>query len=202
MQSAVEGGVDELIVVDGGSTDGTVEIARQFGAHVVHSAPGRGVQLNAGAGAASCPVLLFLHADTLLPPRFVEFVDGALKDNRVVAGAFRLGIDADSMSLRIVERCANLRSRWLGLPYGDQALFMRRQTFDEVGGFPELPMMEDYALVRRLKRAGRIAIVAESVTTSARRWESRGVWRTTLANQMCVLGYSLGISTERLAALR
>jgi hypothetical protein len=117
----------------------------------------------------------------------------------VAAGAFELGIDSPMRSLRIIEAVANFRARWLHMPYGDQGLFMRASVFHEVGGFPEFPIMEDFELVRRLRRRGRIVISDPRVATSARRWQQLGPLRTTWTNQMIVLSYYLGVSPERLA---
>jgi len=142
---------------------------------------------------------LFLHADTRLPEGFDAHVRRALGQPRVVAGAFRLRIDGPQRTLRLIECGVNLRSRCLQMPYGDQALFLKAETFRTVGGFPELPIMEDFELVRRLRRHGRIAIADAAVTTSARRWNAFGALRTTWTNQMVIIGYYLGVSPGRLA---
>ena len=117
----------------------------------------------------------------------------------MIAGAFRLQIDGAGRWLRLIERVANLRARYLHMPYGDQAVFLRRETFESLGGFADLPIMEDYELSRRLRRRGRIELADASAVTSARRWQTLGPWRTTWINQMIVLGYHLGVSPERLA---
>jgi len=156
--------------------------------------------MNAGAAAASGSILLFLHADTRLPPGFDSAVRSALEEPGVVAGAFRLRIGAPGGSLRIIERAVAIRSRVLRMPYGDQGIFVRNETFHELGGFPELPVMEDFEFVRRLRRRGKIRIVSLSAITSGRRWRELGPWRTTWINQKVILGYYLGISPERLAA--
>jgi rSAM/selenodomain-associated transferase 2 len=155
--------------------------------------------MNAGAQAASGSILLFLHADTRLPAGFDAAVRTILQDAVVVGGAFQFGIDAPGLRFRILERLVNLRASWLGMPYGDQGLFLRKDTFTELGGFPELPIMEDFELVKRLRRRGRIRIVPLPATTSARRWQEVGVWRTTWINQKIILGYCLGVSPQRLA---
>lgn len=189
----------EVVVVDGGSSDGTAAVARARGARAVTSAPGRSHQQNQGARAASGSILLFLHADTRLPKGFDQAIRQTLAQPGVVAGAFRLTIDGQGQGLRWVEWGVNLRSRYLQMPYGDQAIFLKAEVFHQLGGFPELPMMEDFELVRRLRRLGRVAIASEAVVTSDRRWRSLGILRTTLANQVMVAGYLLGVDPRRLA---
>ena len=192
----------EVIVVDGGSRDGTVVTAEAAGVRVIHSLPGRGVQMNAGAQRASAPVLLFLHADTCLPPRWQQHVDRCLSDPNVAGGAFRLAFDPSHPGLRLIAAGANCRSSLRHLPYGDQAIFVRRDTFVELDGFRELPIMEDYEFIRRLRRRGRIAIAPAPVTTSSRRWMDNGLCRTTLLHQCLLIGWHLGLPAERLARWR
>ena len=189
----------EILVVDGGSCDGTDDLAAAAGTRVLRSPAGRARQMNLGAAAATGDVFLFLHADTRLPCRFEQHVRAALRDPVVIAGAFRLHIDAPERALRLIEWGTNLRARWRHMPYGDQAVFVRATTFRQLGGFQELPIMEDFEFVQRLRRAGRIVIVPAEVSTSARRWRSLGPWRTTWTNQLIICGYLLGVSTERLA---
>jgi rSAM/selenodomain-associated transferase 2/rSAM/selenodomain-associated transferase 1 len=189
----------ETIVVDGGSQDRTREIARSRACHVLTTEAGRARQMNAGAAAAGGSILLFLHADTRLPERFAEHVRKALAKPAVAAGAFRLRLDAPGWPLRVVETAINLRSRWLAMPYGDQAIFLPADAFYLAGAFADVPILEDFELVRRLQRRGRIAILSPPVVTSARRWQARGVWRTTWINQRVVLGYYLGVPPKRLA---
>lgn len=192
----------ELIVVDGSSTDDTRHVAESMGATVISTQPGRAKQMNAGAAAATGDTLLFLHADTLLPPDYPRHIRDTLAQPGVVGGAFELYIDAPNRSLRVIEWCVNLRSRWRSLPYGDQGLFMRADTFEQLGGYADLPIMEDYELVRRLARLGRIRLARASVKTSARRWLQQGIICATLTNQACIIGYHLGITPCRLAAWR
>ncbi len=193
--AAVQPGV-EVLVVDGGSRDDTVAVAEAHGVPVLASPPGRGGQMNRGAAAARGEILLFLHGDTLLPPGFAAAVRQALAEPEVVAGAFRL---AFAPPLPAVAWGANFRSRRLQLPFGDQALFLRRELFLDVGGFPEIPLLEDVALVRALRRRGRIAILPQAVVTSARRWQRRGVVANTLLNQLILFCFFLGVSPARLA---
>jgi rSAM/selenodomain-associated transferase 2/rSAM/selenodomain-associated transferase 1 len=189
----------EVIVVDAHSRDGTAELARAHGARVVTCPPGRGRQMNLGASAATGEILLFLHADTRLPDGFDRHVRRLLAVPGAVAGAFELAIDGSQPSLRVIVRLANWRSRRLHMPYGDQAIFIRADTFRRVGGYPDLPVMEDYELVRRVRRLGRIVIAPAAATTSARRWRALGVWRTTLLNQITIILYNLGFSPTRFA---
>lgn len=190
----------EILVVDGGSGDRTVAIAAAFGAKIIKSLPGRSRQMNAGAAAASSEILLFLHADTRLPADFADAVHEILAELGTIAGAFRLRIEGDLAGLRWVERGVNWRSKYLQFPYGDQGIFLRADTFDKIGGFPDLPIMEDFELVRRLRRLGRVAIAPTAVQTSGRRWQKLGVVKTTLINQTVIAGYLLGVSPDRLAS--
>jgi len=189
----------EVIVADGGSADATVVLAKAAGARVVMAPPGRAGQQNAGAAIAAGEILLFLHADTHLPLGFTDAIRDCLARPDVVAGAFCLEIGGEGWGLRLIERLANWRSRWLGMPYGDQGLFTRQESFAAVGGFPDQEIMEDFELVRRLKKLGRIAVLDLPVRTSARRWQRLGVARTTLINQLVFFGYFLGIAPARLA---
>ncbi len=186
----------EVILVDGGSGDGTPELARTGGARVVSGLPPRSRQMNLGAAHARGHILLFLHADTLLPEGFSDRIRFASADPSVAGGAFSLRIDSHRAGIRAVERVTNLRARRLSLPYGDQALFVPARRFWELGGFPLMPIMEDYVFVRRLARTGRIAIVEPPVITSGRRWEQLGIVRTTLVNQVIILAYHLGVAPE------
>jgi len=192
----------ELIVVDGGSTDDTCAKAERMGARVVRSDRGRAVQMNAGAAIASGDIFLFLHADTHLPPAYDRAIRDAMKQPGAVAGAFRLRIDASGASLRMIERVVDFRSRVLNLPYGDQAMFVSRDAFAKTGGYLPQPIMEDYDLVRSLKKNGRIIMVNLPVRTSSRRWRDNGIWRTTIRNQLYILAHSLGIDTKRIESWR
>lgn len=189
----------EIIVVDGGSLDGTVEVVESLGVKILSAAAGRACQMNAGAKAATGEILLFLHGDTRLPPGFDKLIRTALNlpigsDEEVaIAGAFALRIDAPLASLRLVEKGVNWRSRFLQMPYGDQAIFLKAQTFKEIGSFLELPIMEDFELMRRLKRKGHVTIIPTPVITSARRWLQKGVFKTTLMNQIIIVAYLLGV---------
>jgi rSAM/selenodomain-associated transferase 2 len=189
----------EPIVVDGGSRDNTVALAKSSGALVLNSAPGRAIQMNCGAKAAGGNILLFLHSDTIPVPGFAAEIRNSLQLPGVSAGAFTLSIGNSGFLLRLLEMFINFRARTMQIPYGDQGLFMTSGMFAGVGGFPEQPLMEDFELVRRLRRRGRIKILPTAVTTSDRRWRRLGVLRTTLLNQAIIVGYLLGISPEKLA---
>lgn len=203
VERALEGGACEVVVADGGSADETVARARAAGARVLDAGPPcRGAQLNRGARAASGDIFLFLHADTRLPRGWREVVEAALADEHCVAAAFRLRIDAAGAGLRVVERLVAWRSRWLRLPYGDQALALRARTFRRVGGYRNWPAMEDYDLVRRLRKFGRVALVEPAVVTSARRWLRDGIWRTGARNLACVAAWHAGVSPWRIAGWR
>ena len=189
----------EILVVDGGSTDDTIQRACEAGAVVINSAPGRAREMNAGAARAGGSALLFVHADTLLPRDYLSAVSRALQPPGIAAGAFRFRVSGDLAGKRILEWTTNLRSRWRQMPYGDQALFVRRSLFEEIGGFADMPIMEDYELVRRLRKRGRIVITPQAATTSGRRWRRLEVLRTTAVNRLVILGYRCGVSPERLA---
>jgi len=189
----------EIVVVDGRSSDGTGEVAKGLGARLLTIAGGRAKQVNAGAMAASGDVLLFLHGDTRLPLGFHQHVQGIMAKPGTVAGAFSLEIDGTEIGLRIIEKLANFRSRFFQIPYGDQAIFLRANLFRSIGGFPEIPIMEDFVLMQRVKKEGRVVIAPIAVTTSSRRWKKLGILKTTMINQALLLAYFFGIDSERLA---
>ncbi len=189
----------EIIVVDGGSQDNTVEIAKTLGVKIIETQPGRATQMNAGAEVATAEILLFLHSDTLLPPNYDQWVLQSLSQPQTIAGAFQLQIEGSGIGLRVVEKLANARSRIFKMPYGDQAIFLRRSTFEKMGGYPSLPIMEDFEMMRQLKNKGHIEILPVSVSTSARRWQKLGVIKTTLINQIIIGAYILGIPPHQIA---
>lgn len=189
----------EVVVADGGSVDGTVEKALACGARAVSSPRGRAQQMNAGAAVATGEILLFLHADTLPPEAWAEAARALLRDRDVAAGTFAFGTDSRRASLRLIETAANWRGRALGVVFGDQGLFVRREIFAAVGGFPVQPLLEDYEIVRRLRVRGRVVLLPLRAITSARRWEARGTWITSLQNACITLAYACGVSAERLA---
>jgi len=189
----------ERIVVDGHSSDGTAALAEPFADKVLVTQAGRAQQMNAGARVAGGEVFLFLHADSRLDENgFCDLIE-AFDDPAVVGGAFRLAIDSSRLSLRIVAAVANWRTWLTGIPYGDQGIFVRRSVFERLGGYPELPIMEDLEFARRLNRAGTIALLSRPMITSSRRWDKEGVGYTTVRNQIFVLFYLLGVSPTRLS---
>lgn len=188
----------EIIVADGGSTDVTARLAKETGARVVVTKPGRARQMNAAAAVANGNVLLFLHVDTLPPPNWLKLIPETLRRPGIAAGAFGLRIAEEFSGKSFIEWTGGLRSKWLQLPYGDQGLFLTRALFERIGGFADLPIMEDYEMVRRLRRFGRVVTLEQPATTSGRRWRHLGVLRTTVINQLVVLGYHLGVNPHKL----
>ncbi|MEQ9355007.1 TIGR04283 family arsenosugar biosynthesis glycosyltransferase [Coleofasciculus chthonoplastes] len=188
----------EVIVVDGGSQDETVSVARSRNVQVISTPPGRACQMNAGAAIATGDILLFLHADTRLPANFYRLIRQGLQDSKTIAGAFELRIDSQQFGLRLIERLVNWRSRFFSMPYGDQAIFLKATVFHDIGGFANLPIMEDFEFICHLQPLGRITIVPASVLTSGRRWERLGIIKTTLINQLIILGYFFGVDPKKL----
>lgn len=189
----------EIVVVDGGSRDRTADRARAAGARVLASPRGRAQQLETGRRATEGEVVLFLHADTELPTGWASAVRDALADPRVVAGAFRLAFRERSAGLAIVAFGANLRARFAGLPYGDQALFARRGALEACGGVPPVAIAEDLDLVRALRRHGRVALLAPAVATSGRRYLQGGVLRTWWRHAVALLAWRVGIDRAWIA---
>jgi rSAM/selenodomain-associated transferase 2 len=171
----------EIIVVDGGSGDRSVEIARPRCDQLIESARGRARQMNAGAAVvspASSDALAFVHADTMVPSTFASDIEAALVDGRVVGGRFDVTFDVGGRALDVVAAMINLRSRVAKSATGDQAIFVRREVFERLGGYPEIELCEDVDLARRMRRAGHVACLRTRVTTSSRRWGRDGVVRT------------------------
>lgn len=189
----------EIIVADGGSADATCAVAQNSGASVIQSEPGRARQMNAGAAQATGNVLLFLHADTTLPENWMHVVKDTLGKSGVVAGSFGFRVAESFTGRWLVEWTTNLRSRWFQNPYGDQTQFLRRALFEELGGFADLPIMEDYEFNQRLRKLGRVFTADATATTSGRRWKRLGVVRTTLTNKMIIAGFHLGVCPHKLA---
>ncbi|PXX99961.1 TIGR04283 family arsenosugar biosynthesis glycosyltransferase [Halomonas sp. LBP4] len=188
----------ELLVVDGGSRDDTVALATPLATRVLHSPPGRAAQMNVGARVARGQQLLFLHADTHLPRRADRLVDEALAGNRCW-GRFDIRLTGRHPMLPVIAVAMNLRSRLSGIATGDQALFMTREAFDAVGGFPDQPLMEDIEMSRRLKRLSAPACLHHKVVSSGRRWETHGVWATIRLMWRLRFRYWRGVSADSLA---
>jgi rSAM/selenodomain-associated transferase 2 len=189
----------EVVVVDGGSADGSPALAARIaGVRVVTSDRGRARQMNAGAAAASGDALLFLHADTRLPPGAAEAVLAALADPAVAYGRFDVRFDSRRPAFRLIAGLMNARSRLTGICTGDQAIFVRRATFAALRGYADIALMEDVELTRRLKRAGRLAALRLRVTTSGRKWEREGVARTVVLMWALRFLYAVGVRPDRL----
>ncbi len=199
------GSAVEIVVVDGGSRDLTKQIAGGIADRVLVSPRGRAVQMNAGAAAASGDILIFVHADCILPPGAYDAVRAALADDSVAAGAFDLRIEHEGAWARLVEWIANRRSRLTRVPYGDQGFFTRKKTFENIGGFADIPLMEDMEIALRIKRLkpfgrGRIVFLDKRILASPRRWMKEGVVRTTLRDWALALAYTVfKVPPERLA---
>lgn len=198
LRSVLELNPHEVIVVDGGSVDRTKEIVAGFDVRVLAAKRGRAKQMNSGAAQATGDVLLFLHADTRLPGRAFADIAKAFADPACVGGRFDLDLEGNHWMLKIVGAMINRRSRMTKVGTGDQAIFVRREVFREMGGYPDMPLMEDIAFCRALKRAGDVACLRSRVVTSARRWEKDGVWRTIFRMWTLKLLYLGGVSPDRL----
>lgn len=189
----------EIIVVDGHPEGRTIKAITADGVQKAIAERGRARQMNCGAALASGNILLFLHADTLLPSKAFSLIREAMSDKRFVAGAFDLGIDTDRRIFRITEKYVFLRTRLTRVPFGDQAIFIRKDYFDGIGGYREIPIMEDVGLMKQIRKRGdRICIIPVKVQTSPRRYEQEGIMYATLRNWMLQLLYALGVSPERL----
>ncbi|MFA6312195.1 MAG: TIGR04283 family arsenosugar biosynthesis glycosyltransferase [Sterolibacterium sp.] len=188
----------EVVVVDGGSTDDTVRLAAGYADSVLTGRCGRGVQMNAGAATANGRVLLFLHADTDLPPTAFDAIGRACR-NGAVWGRFDVKIEGTSRGLDMVAFMMNWRSRWSGIATGDQAIFVTRGAFDRAGGFPGIPLMEDLVLSRRMRAISRPVCLREKVTTSGRRWDKHGLLRTICTMWWLRLKFHFGASPDDLA---
>jgi rSAM/selenodomain-associated transferase 2 len=208
IMSAREAGADEIIVADGGSTDRTIETARPLADIVLRHSPGRAAQMNAGARSSSGDILLFLHADTVLPPRSIEEVRAAVRQAGVIGGAFSVRLSVSPSAsvyrrgiLRLTGSMIGVRSRLFHAYTGDQGIFARRDAFEAVGGFQDIPLMEDVDFSRRLTRAGKTLLLPARIATSGRRWEAFGPARTILLMWGLRLAYLLGMPPARCAEI-
>jgi rSAM/selenodomain-associated transferase 2/rSAM/selenodomain-associated transferase 1 len=189
----------EVIVVDGGSTDKTVQFAEEYGVRLLSARPCRGGQMNAGASEASGDLLLFLHADTIVPDNFLSLIRQTMTDPEVVGGYFALKIQPSTPLLRYIEKNVTWRTKLFRLPYGDQAIFVKSSIFRLMGGFADIALMEDVEFVRRLRKIGRLAFIPFPVITSSRRYKKTGALLAILKNKLVLLGYYLKIPPSRLA---
>jgi rSAM/selenodomain-associated transferase 2 len=187
-----------LLIVDGGSTDRTRELCAGLGVTPLHSPVGRAAQMNFAARHATGDVLVFLHADTRLPHSAFREIRNALEDPVCIGGRFDVKLDSDRPLLKFVGRMISLRSRLTKTATGDQAIFIRREIFNRLGGYPEIPLMEDIALSRAMKRTGRVACLRSCVVTSARRWQAEGTCKTILRMWTLKILYLSGVSPLRL----
>ena len=181
---------EELIVVDGGSSDDTISIAAEFTDRVYETKTGRASVMNFGAEKAAGELLLFLHADCILPLNAFDTIRRTLNDRTVSAGGFRLSINSPGIRFRVIEAAANIRARAAGLLYGDQGIFMRREVFVKVGGFADIPLMEDIEISGKLKRTGRLALSELKIKASPRRWIEEGTLHTTFRDWSIAFSYS------------
>jgi len=192
-------GSAEIIVVDGDPAGRTIKAVRQTGVKTAISEKGRGNQMNLGASLAEGEILIFLHADTLLPPDALELIETAMEDSSHIAGAFDLAIDSERPAYRLIEKAASFRSRMTRIPYGDQTIFIRKMDFLGLGGFNNIPVMEDVEFMQRIKkRKGKIRIIGRAVLTSPRRWEKDGIVYTTVRNWILLSLYLCGVKPESL----
>ena len=189
----------EIIAVDGGSADGTADAAKNAGVKVITSPRGRAIQLNAGAAIATGDVLAFLHGDTQLPDNADGLITEALRDSTHQWGRFDTRFDSQKPMMRVVAAMMNFRSRITGVATGDQCIFVRKNAFNAVGGFPKIALMEDVALSKLLRAGSAPVCLRQTVTTSARRWDANGVWRTIFTMWWLRLAYVIGVAPDRLA---
>jgi rSAM/selenodomain-associated transferase 2 len=192
----------EIIITDGGSTDRTAEVAASFqGVKVICTEKGRGNQMNTGAASASGEILLFLHADTILEKGWAAEILSLFENDAVSAGAFTFSIQSQEWKYRLIEAWVKLRCTLCSLPYGDQAIFVGKSAFDKIGGYKNIPLMEDVDLIIRLKKLGPINILDKKAVTSERRWKKKGLIRTMAMNQLIMLLYIFGVDPFRLARI-
>jgi len=191
-------GQKEIVVVDGGSIDQTYELAENLADKVCQTTAGRAQQMNCGAKVASGDVYLFLHCDSQLESGSLLALDIAMRDEEVVGGCFKLQIDANSWPLRFISWSSNLRAKYLNLIFGDQGIFVRQEVFAELGGYPEIELMEDWEFSRKLSKVGKLNLLDHQIYTSARRWEKNGTWKTIWLMHKIKFLYLLGVAPDKL----
>lgn len=200
-------GEKEIIVVDGGSIDNTINIIKSVAAYCntpiqfLSSQKGRGHQMNKGADFAGGEILLFLHADTILPENAIARIEEAIKNHEIIGGRFNARFDDDRFIFKLTAFLMNWRSRLTGIFTGDQAIFIRRNVFKDIGSFPEIPLMEDIALGKKMKRKGKVACINDCVITSARKWKEEGIIKTILLMWYLRLLYFFRVSPEMLSRI-
>lgn len=198
MQSS---GADELVFVDGGSTDDSSRILEGSGVRWLQTRPGRACQMNAGARECDSDIVVFVHVDTMIDSSKISAIDKAMKDDCHAGGRFDVHLSGDAFAFRVIEWLINMRSRLSGISTGDQCQFVRRSVFERMGGFPDQPLMEDIEFSKRLKRQGRIVCLEETVITSSRRWEQYGILATVWLMWKLRFLYWLGVSPEKLSTM-
>lgn len=190
----------EIIVVDGSLTRDTLQVITDTSVITTAAKQGRGAQMNAGAAIATGEILVFLHADTTLPSNALLLIEKTLQDNKIVGGAFTLLIQSQRLLLRIVAAFSTFRSQITRAPYGDQVIFLRKTYFDTIGGYRDIPLMEDVELMRRIrKKKGNIIVLQTPVVTSARRWDQEGLYFATIRDNTIIFLYWCGLPAEKLA---
>jgi rSAM/selenodomain-associated transferase 2 len=201
VHNCARSGADDVVFVDGGSTDGSQELLRESGMRWIQARRGRASQMNAGAGVVEGDIILFLHADTDVCSSHIESVRRVMADPNYVGGRFDLRLKGDHPGLAVVAALINLRSRLSRISTGDQAMFVRRSAFEDMGGFADMPLMEDVEFCRRLRHRGRIACLRDRITASGRRWERHGLLRTVVLMAWLRLRFWLGADPAALARL-
>lgn len=190
-------GIREVVVVDGGSSDNTVAIASRY-CRVIASPPGRAVQMNTGARNVSGNVILFLHADSIVTQKGIDLLARTINNPQIVGGGFGVEFDDNSVLFRLIALCSNMRARFFKVLFGDQGIFIRLDVFRNINGFPEIPIMEDWELCRKMKSAGKIVLLPATILTSSRRWRKYGIWKTIWLMHKIKLLYVLGVSPTEL----
>jgi len=192
--------VAELLFVDGGSTDKSEDIAARYG-RIITSEKGRARQMNAGAREASGDILSFLHADNIVSPETINSIEKAVRENEVIGGCLTQRIESERPVFRFIEWQGNNRARRTKIFYGDQGIFVRKDVFDQLGGFPDVPIFEDVLFSQKLKQAGKTTVLPDKIRVSARRWEKRGIFKTTLMFNKLLIMFKLGHPLEKIKRL-